>query len=203
MVGMGHLLGYARVSTADQQPHLQVDALDRAGCYRVFTETASGAAADRPVLAQVLDQLRPGDTLVVWKLDRLGRSLPHLVETVTGLADRGVGFRSLQEQVDTTTPGGKLIFHVFAALAEFERDLIRERTHAGLAAARARGRRGGRPSVLSGHKLQVAREMYASGQYTVAAIAKTLGVSRASIYRHLPNTDARLGPSAHGAAADR
>jgi DNA invertase Pin-like site-specific DNA recombinase len=151
----------------------------------VFAETASGAAADRPVLEQVLDQLRPGDALVVWKLDRLGRSLRHLVDTVTGLAERGVGFRSLQEQVDTTTPGGKLVFHVFAALAEFERDLVRERTSAGLAAARARGRRGGRPPVLSGHKLAVARELYASGQHTVAAIAKTLGVSRASVYRHL------------------
>jgi DNA invertase Pin-like site-specific DNA recombinase len=182
---MGHLLGYARVSTTDQQPHLQVDALDRAGCYRVFTETSSGASADRPVFEQVLDQLRPGDTLVVWKLNRLGRSLRHLVDTVTGLADHGVEFRSLQEAIDTTTPGGKLVFHMFAALAEFERDLVRERTSAGLAAARARGRQGGRPSVLTGHKLQVAQEMYASGQYTVAAIAKTLGVSRASVYRHV------------------
>jgi DNA invertase Pin-like site-specific DNA recombinase len=117
----------------------------RAGCYRVFVETASGARSDRPTLEQVLDQLRPGDTLVVWKLDRLGRSLRHLVDTITGLAERGVGFRSLQEAIDTTTtPGGKLVFHVFAALAEFERDLIRERTSAGLAAARARGRHGGR-----------------------------------------------------------
>jgi DNA invertase Pin-like site-specific DNA recombinase len=149
------------------------------------SETASGAATDRPTLAQVLDQLRPGDTLVVWRLDRLGRSLRHLVDTVTGLADRGIGFRSLQEAIDTTTPGGKLVFHVFAALAEFERDLIRERTTAGLAAARARGRRGGRPPVLSGHKLRVAQEMYASGQHTVAATAKTLGVSRASVYRHV------------------
>jgi DNA invertase Pin-like site-specific DNA recombinase len=182
---MGHLLSYARVSTTDQQAQLQVDALERAGCYRVFTETASGARTDRPTLAQVLDQLRPGDTLVVWKLDRLGRSLRHLVDVVTGLAERGIGFRSLQEAIDTTTPGGKLVFHVFAALAEFERDLIRERTAAGLAAARARGRHGGRPSVLTAHKLQVAREMYASGQYTVSAIATTLGVSRASIYRHL------------------
>jgi DNA invertase Pin-like site-specific DNA recombinase len=147
---MGHLLGYARVSTTDQQPQLQVDALQRAGCYRVFTETASGARSDRPVLDQLLDQLRPGDTLVVWKLDRLGRSLRHLVDTVTGLAECGVGFRSLQEAIDTTTPGGKLVFHVFAALAEFERDLIRERTSAGLAAARARGRQGGRPPVLTG-----------------------------------------------------
>jgi DNA invertase Pin-like site-specific DNA recombinase len=174
---MGHLLGYARVSTTDQQPHLQVDALERAGCYRVFTETASGTRSDRPTLAQVLDQLRPGDTLVVWKLDRLGRSLRHLVDTITGLAERGVGFRSLQEAIDTTTPGGKLVFHVFAALAEFERDLIRERTSA--------GRQGGRPSVMTAHKLKVAEEMHRSGQYTVAAIAKTLGVSRASIYRHL------------------
>ena len=136
---MGHLLGYARVSTTDQQPQLQVDALERAGCYRVFTETASGARVDRSVLEQLLDQLRPGDTLVVWKLDRLGRSLRHLVDTVTGLAERGIGFCSLQEAIDTTTPGGELVFHVFAALAEFERDLIRERTAAGLAAARARG----------------------------------------------------------------
>jgi hypothetical protein len=127
---MGHLLGYARVSTTDQQPHLQVDALTAAGCYRVFTETASGARSDRPTLKQLLDQVRPGDTLVVWKLDRLGRSLRHLVDTVSGLAERGVGFRSLQEAIDTTTPGGKLVFHLFAALAEFERDLIRERTNA-------------------------------------------------------------------------
>jgi DNA invertase Pin-like site-specific DNA recombinase len=182
---MGHLLGYARVSTTDQHPQLQLDALERAGCSRVFTETASGTRPDRPVLTQVLDQLRPGDTLVVWRLDRPGRSLRHLVDTVTGLADRGIGFRSLQEAIDTTTPGGKLVFQVFAALAEFERDLIRERTAAGLAAARARGRRGGRPLGLTGHKLQVALEMYASGQYSVAAIATTLGVSRASIYRHL------------------
>jgi DNA invertase Pin-like site-specific DNA recombinase len=182
---MEHLLGYARVSTTDQQPHLQVDALQRAGCYRIFTETASGARSDRPTLEQLLDQLRPGDTLVVWNLDRLGRSLRHLVDTVTGLAARGIGFRSLQEAIDTTTPGGKLVFHVFAALAEFERDLVRERTTAGLAAARARGRHGGRPSVMTTHKVRVAQQMYRSGQYTVAAIATTLGVSRASVYRHL------------------
>jgi DNA invertase Pin-like site-specific DNA recombinase len=187
--GMGYLLGYARVSTTDQQPGLQVDALERAGCYRVFIETASGARTDRPVLEQLLDQLRPGDTVVVWKLNRLGRSLRHLVDTVAGLADRGIGFRSLQEAIDTTTPGGKLVFHVFAALAEFERDLIRERTIAGLAAARARGRHGGRPSVMTTHKARVAQDMYGSGQYTVATIAKTLGVSRASIYRHLIPAD--------------
>ena len=157
------LLGYARVSTAGQQPQLQVDALDRAGCYRVFTETASGARTDRPTLEQVLDQLRPGDTLVAWKLDRLGRSLRHLVDTVTSLAERGVGFRSLQEAIDTTTPGGKLVFHVFAALAEFERDLIRERTAAGLAAARARGRHGGRPAVLTATSSRSPRRCTARG----------------------------------------
>jgi DNA invertase Pin-like site-specific DNA recombinase len=197
--GSGHSLGYARVSTAEQHLDLQVDALTAAGCYRVFTDKASGAVgalAARPELDRVLDQLRPSDTLVVWKLDRLGRSLRHLVDTITALADRGVGFRSLQEQVDTTiitttttttsTAGGKLVFHIFVALAEFERDLIRERTHAGLAAARARGRHGGRPAVMTADKVRVAREMYASRRYTVAAIAKTLGVSRASIYRHLP-----------------
>jgi DNA invertase Pin-like site-specific DNA recombinase len=119
-------------------------------------------------------KLRPGDTLVVWKLGRLGRSLRYLVDTVTGLAERSIGFRSLQESIDTTTPGGKLVFHVFAALAEFERDLVRERTRAGLAAARARSHRGGRPSVMTPHKLQIAREMYASKQYNITAIAKTL-----------------------------
>jgi DNA invertase Pin-like site-specific DNA recombinase len=134
--GAGHSLGYARVSTAEQHLDLQVDALTAAGCYRIFTDKASGAAgalAARPELDRVLDQLRPGDTLVGWKLDRLGRSLRHLVDTVTALADRGVGFRCLQEAIDTTSAGGKLVFHSFAALAEFERDLIRERTRAGLA----------------------------------------------------------------------
>jgi DNA invertase Pin-like site-specific DNA recombinase len=182
---MGNLLGYARVSTLDQQPALQVDALQAAGCYRVFTETASGARVDRPVLAQLLDQLRPGDTLVVWKLDRLGRSLRHLVDTVTGLADREIGFRSLQEAIDTTTPGGRLVFHVFAALAEFERDLIRERTTAGLAAARARGRHGGRPPVLDPGQVELARELYASRRYPVVEIARRLKVGRSTLYRYL------------------
>jgi DNA invertase Pin-like site-specific DNA recombinase len=186
---MTHLLGYARVSTDDQNADLQRDALNAAGCYRVFTDTASGALDERKQLAAVLDQLRPGDTLVVWRLDRLGRSLRHLIDTVTVLADRGVAFRSLTEQIDTSTPGGKLIFHIFGALAEFERDLIRERKVAGLAAARARGRRGGRPRVLTEQKLAVARDMYDSRRYTVAAIAQTLGVSRASLYRHLPSAD--------------
>jgi DNA invertase Pin-like site-specific DNA recombinase len=137
----------------------------------------------------VLDHLREGDTLVVWRLDRLGRSLRHLIDMVAMLAERDVGFVSLQESIDTTTPGGRLVFHVFAALAEFERDLIRARTSAGLAAARVRGRNGGRPSVMTPDKLAIAREMYASGDHTVAAIAAVLGVSRASVYRHLAPRD--------------
>jgi DNA invertase Pin-like site-specific DNA recombinase len=182
---MGHRLGYARVSTGDQSPDLQLDALRAAGCYRVFVDTASGALTARPGLAKVLDQLRPGDTLVVWKLARLGRSLRHLLEVVGDLERRGIGFKSLRESVDTTTPGGRLVFHLFGAPAEFERDLVRERTAAGLAAARARGRKGGRPPVLTPQKLAVARQLYDSRQHTVAAIAATLGVSRASLYRHL------------------
>jgi DNA invertase Pin-like site-specific DNA recombinase len=182
---MGHLLGYARVSTTDQQPQLQVDALQQAGCYRVFIETASGARPDRPVLKQALDQLRPGDTLVVWKLDRLGRSLRHLVDTITGLADRGVGFRSLQEAIDTTTPGGKLVFHVFAALAEFERDLIRERTQAGLAAARARGRKGGRPKLLSPERRKLAVQLYREQRHTVLEICRLMGISKPTLYSYL------------------
>src|SRR5574338_1233398 len=146
-------IGYARVSTGEQTLALQLDALNAAGCGTVYEETASGAKADRPVLAEVLAYLRPGDTLVVWRLDRLGRSLQHLIDVVAQLAERGIGFKSLTEQIDTTTPGGKLIFHVFGALAEFEREIIRERTQAGLQAARARGRQGGRPRSLDATKL--------------------------------------------------
>ena len=182
---MGHLLGYARVSTAEQTTALQRDALKGAGCYRVFTDKASGAIDARPQLDKVLDQLRPQDTLVVWRLDRLGRSLRHLIDIVTGLEARGVGFRSLTEQIDTTTAGGKLVFHLFGALAEFERDLIRDRTIAGLAAARARGRVGGRPPVITVEKLAVARQMRDSKEHTMDAIAATVGVSRATLYRHL------------------
>jgi len=137
---VGELLGYARVSTTVQDPALQHDALSAAGCWRTWTDTASGAKTDRPQLVEVMTSLRPGDTLVVWRLDRLGRSLLHLVETVTQLEERGVGFRSLQEAIDTTTAGGRLVFHLFASLAHFERELIRERTMAGLDAARRRGR---------------------------------------------------------------
>src|SRR5437763_5144410 len=153
----GMLVGDGRVSTDDQNLDLQKDALKKAGCARIFTDVASGAKDERAGLAEALAFLRPGDTLAVWKLDRLGRSLKHLIEAVTTLQARKVGFRSLQESIDTTTSGGKLIFHVFGALAEFERDLIRERTRAGLQAARARGRRGGRPRALDATKLAQAR----------------------------------------------
>lgn len=181
----GDRLGYARVSTPDQEPALQLDALTAGGCERTFVEVASAAADSRPELARVLEQLRAGDTLVVWRLDRLGRSVRNLIELVAELERRHAGFHSLQEGIDTTTTGGRLVFHVFAALAEFERDLIRERTLAGLAAARARGRRGGRPTVMTPEKLAVPRSMHDSRQHTVDAIAKTIGVSRTSVYRHL------------------
>lgn len=182
---MGDLLGYARVSTAEQDASSQLDALDTAGCARVFFDQASGATAERVELTRLLDHARPGDTVVVWRLDRLGRSLRHLIDTVNDLDDRKVGFRSLTEQLDTTTSGGKLVFHIFGALAEFERGLIRERTIAGLSAARARGRVGGRPSVMTPDKITTARAMHDSQQHTVSAIASVLGVSRATIYRHL------------------
>ena len=177
-------IGYARVSTGEQTLNLQLDALAKVGCGKVYQETASGAKADRPVLDEVLSYLRGGDTLVVWRLDRLGRSLEHLIDVVAGLAERGIGFKSLTEQIDTTTPGGKLIFHVFGALAEFERDLIRERTQAGLAAARSRGRVGGRPKKLTDPKqLELARALYAGGQTDIETICRTLGISRATLYR--------------------
>jgi DNA invertase Pin-like site-specific DNA recombinase len=192
------LLGYARVSTLEQDPVLQHDALAAAGCVRVFTDRASGALDERVELARVLDHAREGDTVVVWRLDRLGRSLRHLVDTITELERRGVGFRSLSESIDTTTPGGRLVFHVFAALAEFERDLIRERTRAGLEAARARGRNGGRPSVMTAEKLRVGRELYEAREHTTAQIARVLGVSRATLYRHLAPAAPRPNTSPSG-----
>jgi len=179
------LIGYARVSTVDQHLEPQTDQLTASGCERIFTDRASGARVDRPELAAAIDYARPGDVLVVVKLDRAGRSLPHLIELVADLDRRGVGFRSLSEHLDTTTPGGRLVFHIFGAIAQFERDLIRERTAAGLAAARARGRVGGRRPKLTPRKLAAAQDMYASGNHTVTAIAQTLGVSRSTIYRHL------------------
>lgn len=185
------LVGYARVSTQDQTLALQQDALNQAGCERIFMDAASGAKADRPGLTEALAFGRPGDTLVVWRLDRLGRSIKQLIETMNGLQDRGVGFRSLNEQIDTTTSGGKLIFHVFAALAEFERDIIRERTQAGLSAARARGRKGGHPrsdSLNDPKKVAIAQALHDDKRNSVADICRTLRVSRATLYRYLKRT---------------
>ena len=192
-MGDTNLVGYARVSTTDQNPDLQQDALTAAGCARVFTDTASGALDKRPHLDALLDYLRPGDVLVVWRLDRLGRSVRHLTETVNTLAERGVGFRSLTEGIDTTTPAGKLVFHIFAALAEFEREIIRERTNAGLDAARARGRKGGRRPKMTPGKLDTGRQLYDSKQHTMEQIAEIVGVSRATLYRHLEPAEQQTG----------
>lgn len=183
------LIGYARVSTAEQDTALQTDALQKVGCKQIFEDTASGAKADRPGLAAALAYLRDGDVLVVWRLDRLGRSLPHLIETTALLEKRGVGFRSLTENIDTTTPGGRLIFHVFGALGQFERDLIRERTKAGLAAAAARGRKGGRKPVMTPEKLQRAREYLANG-LNVREAAARIKVGKTTLYAALQMTNA-------------
>lgn len=182
----GHLvtaIGYARVSTLDQDPALQLDALAAVGCARLFEDRASGARADRAGLRAALGYARDGDVLIVWKLDRLGRSLPHLIETVAALEARGVGFRSLTEAIDTTTPGGRLVFHLFAALGQFERDLIRERTRAGLAAA-ARGRKGGRKLVVTAEKLARARAIIAKG-LTVREVATRLKIGKTALYEAL------------------
>lgn len=181
---MPELLGYARVSTTSQDPALQVDALTEAGCSKIFTDRASGARAARPQLSELLSVASAGDTLVVWRLDRLGRSLPHLIELVTELEERGVGFRSLTEAIDTSTPGGKLVFHLFGALADFERSLIRERTLAGLESARQRGRVGGRPVALTTAKRTAAQKLLGEG-HSVAEVAEILGVGRSTLYRSM------------------
>jgi DNA invertase Pin-like site-specific DNA recombinase len=183
------LIGYARVSTYEQTLNLQQDALHKAGCSKIFTDTASGAQTARKGLDEALNYVRKGDTLVVWRLDRLGRSLPHLIATMTDLLERGIGFKSLTENIDTTTSGGKLIFHIFGALAEFERNLIRERTQAGLTAARARGKKGGRPKVLTARQLIIAQSLYSDKQHSIAEICRTLKISRATLYRAI-NTKA-------------
>ncbi len=179
------LVGYARVSTHDQNPALQLDALHLAGCVKVFEDRGvSGAKADRSGLAAALSYVRDGDVLVVWKLDRLGRSMSHLVETVGALEKRGIGLRSLTEAIDTTTPGGRLIFHVFGALGQFERDLIRERTRAGLTAAAERGRKGGRKPVITPDKLKRARVLMAQG-LKVREVATRLKVGKTALYEAL------------------
>lgn len=191
--------GYARVSTTGQDEALQLDALEQAGCDRIFTDQASGATSTRPALDELLGMVRRGDTLVIWRLDRLGRSLRHLLEVVGDLEQRGVALRSLTESIDTASPSGRLTFHVFGAMAQFERDLIRERTKAGLAAARARGRVGGRPTVWTPEKVEQAHRLLADGK-SVSTVAKVLGVSRASVYRAIQLAD---GPHASGTVGNR
>jgi len=178
-------IGYARVSTTDQYLRMQEDALKSAGCEEIYTDIASGAKSQRPGLDKALNYLREGDTLVVWKLDRLGRFIQHLIQTITALQEKKIYFKCLQESIDTTTSGGKLIFHIFSALAEFERDLIRERTEAGLKAARARGRMGGRPPLLDNRQINRMIEMYDEQKNTVAEICKIYDISRPSFYNYL------------------
>lgn len=178
-------IGYARVSTGQQDTALQTDALEKAGCEKIFQETASGAQRDRPQLKEALAYLREGDILVVWKLDRLARSLRQLIETVEDLSERGVGFISITENVDTTNSGGKLVFHLFGALAEFERDMIRERTKAGLAVAKANGRVSGRPRGMSDTDVKAAKALQNEGSLSSAEIAAKFGISRPTLYRYL------------------
>jgi DNA invertase Pin-like site-specific DNA recombinase len=188
--------GYARVSTFDQSFDLQFDALQKVGCERIYKEVASGSKSKRPVLDELLEHLRPGDVLVIWKLDRLGRSLKHLVELVSELMNTGVGLQSLNDPIDTTTSHGRLTFNIFASLAEFERDLIRERTQAGLQAARARGRLGGRPKGLSPKALSTAaaaETLYREGKLSAKEIAEMLKISKSTLYAYLRHRGVEIG----------
>lgn len=189
-------LGYARVSTRDQNVDLQVEALKKVGCAKIYTDIASGARAERPALEELLEHLRAGDVLVIWKLDRLGRSLQHLVKLVNDLREQEVGLQSLNDPIDTSTPQGRLSFNLFAALAEFEREMIRERTQAGLSAARARGRRGGRPKGLSPEAEATAcaaETLYKEGLLPVQAIADKLGISKSTLYSYLHHRGVTTG----------
>ena len=187
------LVGYARVSTLDQKPELQLDALKAAGCEKTFVEKASGAKEDRPQLQATLDYLRAGDTLVVWKLDRLARSMKQLIENVDQLKTRQIGFRSLTEAINTTTSAGELFFHIFGALAQFERSIIRERTNAGLKAALARGRKGGRPTKVKGDDVRAALTLLNDPEISVRRAAAKLGLSVSTLYRHAPGLRSRVG----------
>jgi DNA invertase Pin-like site-specific DNA recombinase len=189
------LVGYARVSTLDQNPALQIAGLKAAGCERIFTEKASGAQRERPELQAALSYLRNGDTLVVWKLDRLARSIQQLLQTVDTLQTSGIELRSLTESIDTTTPSGRLVFHIFSALAEFERAVIRERTSAGLQAAKERGKKGGRPTQFGPKELAAAKALLADPEIRVADIAARLKISPATLYRHVPG--GRSGMQTH------
>jgi DNA invertase Pin-like site-specific DNA recombinase len=179
------LIGYARVSTQDQNLDLQVEALNKIGCEKIFEEIVSGIKTDRQNLNEALSYLRPGDSLVVWRLDRLGRTLKQLIELINTLKERGIGFMSITEAIDTTTPTGQFFFHITAAFAELERDLIRERTKAGLASARARGRKGGRPKAIDSEAFQMALILYNEKKTTVANISKQFNISKRTFYRYL------------------
>jgi len=179
------LLGYARVSTDDQNLHLQLDALNLAGCEKIFEDRFSGAKSERPGLQNILDYARSGDTIVVWRLDRFSRSLKDLIDIVTLLGSKEIGLKSLQEAIDTSSSSGKLIFHLFGALAEFERNLIRERTQAGLKAARARGRHGGRPKALSQDKQALSVKLYDDKKHTVYQICEMMGISKPTLYKYI------------------
>lgn len=189
--GMGHKIGYARVSTTDQDPRLQLDALNAEGCLKIYKDTATGTKADRPQWARCLDDLRPGDTLVVWKIDRLGRNLRDLIDIVTSLDERDIGVQSLTNGiVDTTTAHGKLVFGMFSLMAEYEAALIRERTQAGLIAARARGRKGGRKPKMTPELINKAQRMYDARRFTMAEIAASCAVTPMTIYRNIQTTKA-------------
>ena len=190
---MGTFVGYARVSTLDQKPELQLDALNAAGCQKTFVEKASGSKEDRPQLQATLNYMREGDTLVVWKLDRLARSMKQLIEAVDQLKARQIGFRSLTEAIDTTTAAGELFFHIFGALAQFERSIIRERTNAGLKAALARGRKGGRPTKIKGDDVRAALTLLNDPEISVRRAAAKLGLSVSTLYRHAPGLRSRVG----------
>lgn len=189
-------IGYARVSTQDQNLSLQLDALNAAGCDKLFQEKASGAKADRPELQKLLEHVREGDAIVIWKLDRLGRTLPHLIELVNSLKDRGIGLISLNDPIDTTTAQGRFTFSIFASLAEFEREIIRERTRAGLASARRRGKKLGRKEGLSEEAERTAlaaESLYRENKYSVQEIAKRLSISKTTLYKYLKHRGIEVG----------
>jgi DNA invertase Pin-like site-specific DNA recombinase len=189
-------IGYARVSTRDQSLRMQVEALREAGCDKIHEEIASGAKTARPVLDEILRNLRTGDTVVIWKLDRLGRNLAHLIQLTTHLSEKKVGLISLNDPIDTTTSHGRLIFSIFGSLAEFERELIIERTHAGLKSARARGRKGGRPKGMSQdamHKATIAEALYTNGTISVKKIAEQLDIFKTTLYLYLRSRNVMIG----------
>ena len=179
------LIGYARVSTDDQNLHLQHDELKKTGCEKFFDDKITGSKIDRPGLDAAVDYARNGDVIVVWRLDRLSRSLKDLIQVVSDLESKGIGLKSIHESIDTTSSSGKLIFHIFGALAEFERNLIRERTHSGLKAARARGKMGGRPKKLNADKVKLAKDLYNEKTRSIKQICALVGVSKPTLYKYL------------------